>query len=298
MSAAVSTNTASSPLWFIDNLAYVHIDGGQTGDAYSVIELSARRGSMPPLHVHQRDETFYVIEGEMTLFTGNRQITVRQGQAALAPRGVPLAYRVESDQARWLAINGPAGSERFLRAVSEPAPSAELPPPERPFDPAALGQAASEHSIEILGPPGMLPADQMKSLYDRLGGTDAINATVDTWVAHVAGDDRVNQKFVRTDIPRLKKEVVDLVCQATGGPCTYTGRPTRGRYDGMKVTAGEFDAVMQDLGATLDELNVPTAEQDELVSLLMPMRPEIVEIESPQTGTPLPDSYQAAPPLS
>jgi hemoglobin len=66
----------------------------------------------------------------------------------------------------------------------------------------------------------------------------------------------------------------------------------------MKVTAGEFDAVMQHLGATLDELNVPKAEHDELVGLLMPMQPEIVEVESPQTGTPLPDSYQVAPPLS
>ena len=137
----------------------------------------------------------------------------------------------------------------------------------------------------------------MKSLYDRLGALDRISALVDSWVARVAGDDRVNQKFVRTDIPRLKKEVVDLLCQATGGPCTYTGRNTRERYAGMKVTAGEFDAVMQALAATLDELNIPKAEQDELIGLLMPMRPEIVEIESPQTGTPLPDSYQVAPQL-
>ena len=138
---------------------------------------------------------------------------------------------------------------------------------------------------------------QLKPLYDRLGAIDGISGLVDSWVARVAGDDRVNQKFMRTDIPRLKKEVVDLLCQATGGPCAYTGRNTRERYDGMKVTAGEFDAVMQALAATLDELNVPKAEQDELIGLLVPMRSEIVEIESPQTGTPLPDSYQVAPQL-
>jgi hemoglobin len=69
-------------------------------------------------------------------------------------------------------------------------------------------------------------------------------------------------------------------------------------HAGMKVTAGEFDVVMQHLGAALDELNVPKTEQDELVDLLMPMRDDIVEVESPETGTPLPDSYQAAPPLS
>jgi hemoglobin len=69
-------------------------------------------------------------------------------------------------------------------------------------------------------------------------------------------------------------------------------------HDGMQVTAGEFDVVMQHLGSTLDELNVPKTEQDELVDLLRPMRADIVEVESPETGTPLPDSYQAAPPLS
>jgi hemoglobin len=138
---------------------------------------------------------------------------------------------------------------------------------------------------------------QMQSLYDRLGGLDAIQAAVDSWVVRVAGDDRVNGKFVRTDIPRLKKEVVDQLCEATGGPCSYTGRSMLDTHRGMKVTAGEFDAVLQDLEATLDEFKVPRAEQDELTALLLPMRGEIVEVESPQTGTPLPDAYQAAPAL-
>jgi hemoglobin len=138
---------------------------------------------------------------------------------------------------------------------------------------------------------------QTKSLYDRLGGGDAINALTESWVARVGGDDRANGKFVRTDIERLKKEVVDQLCEATGGPCTYTGRSMLDTHAGMKVTAGEFDVVMQHLDATLDELNVPKTEQDELVGLLRPMRDDIVEVESPETGTPLPDSNQAAPPL-
>jgi hemoglobin len=139
---------------------------------------------------------------------------------------------------------------------------------------------------------------QTKTLYDRLGGGDAINALTESWVARVGGDDRANGKFVRTDIDRLKKEVVDQLCEATGGPCTYTGRSMLETHAGMKVTAGEFDVVMQHLDATLDELNVPKTEQDELVGLLRPMRDDIVEVESPETGTPLPDSYQAAPPLT
>jgi hemoglobin len=139
---------------------------------------------------------------------------------------------------------------------------------------------------------------QTKSLYERLGGGDAISALTESWVARVGSDDRANGKFVRTDIERLMKEVIDQLCEATGGPCAYTGRSMRDTHAGMKTTAGEFDAVMQHLGATLDEFNVSKTEQDELVELLRPMRGDIVEVESPETGTPLPDSYQAAPPLT
>jgi hemoglobin len=139
---------------------------------------------------------------------------------------------------------------------------------------------------------------QMASLYERLGGLDAITAAVDSFVARGAGDDRINQKFARTDVPRLKKEFIDQLCEATGGPCTYTGRNMRDTHAGMKVTEGEWDAFFQDLEAVLDEFKVPATEQKELVDLLLPMRDEIVEVKSPETGTPLPDSFQPAPPLS
>lgn len=138
----------------------------------------------------------------------------------------------------------------------------------------------------------------MASLYERLGGLDAIAAAVDSFAARCAGDDRINAKFARTDIPRLKKMLVDQLCEATGGPCTYTGRDMRAAHDGMGVTAGEFDALVEDLVATLDEFNVPKDEQDELLSLLAPLRGDIVEVESAETGTPLPESYHTAPALS
>ncbi len=150
-------NTAQ-PLWFIDNLAYVHVDGEESGGAFSLCEIVAAHGDMPPLHVHHRDdETFYVLEGEVRLFFGCSEIVLPAGQAALAPREVPHTYRVESDGARFLVVNAPAGFEQFLRGAGEPAPIAELPAPGRPLDPAELARAAAEHGIEILGPPGMLP---------------------------------------------------------------------------------------------------------------------------------------------
>ena len=69
----------------------------------------------------------------------------------------------------------------------------------------------------------------------------------------------------------------------------------RETHDGMEVTAGEFDALVEDLVATLDGFEVPKAEQDELIGLLGPMRGDIVEVETQETGTALPASYQAAP---
>ena len=137
----------------------------------------------------------------------------------------------------------------------------------------------------------------MPTLFERLGGLDAITAVVESFVGRCAGDQRINAKFVRTDIPRLKKMLVDQVCEASGGPCTYTGRSMRDTHDGMGVTAGEFDALVEDLVATLDEFNVPDAEKQELLGVLGPMRGEIVEEESAETGTALPDSYQVAPAL-
>ena len=115
------------------------------------------------------------------------------------------------------------------------------------------------------------------SLYQRLGGKDAITAVVDDFVGNVAGDNRINKFFARADISRLKRNLVDQICSASGGPCTYTGRDMGQTHDGMAVTAGEFDALVEDLVATLDEFEVPKAEQEELLGLLAPMRGDIVE---------------------
>ena len=135
------------------------------------------------------------------------------------------------------------------------------------------------------------------SLYERLGGIDAITAVVQAFEGRAAKDDRINQKFARTDLNRLAKEFVDQVCEVTGGPCTYTGLTMTQAHTNMGVTDGEFEAFMEDLVATLDSFKVGKAEQDELLSLLNPLRGEIVEIDSSDVGTPLPSTFQPAPPL-
>lgn len=136
-----------------------------------------------------------------------------------------------------------------------------------------------------------------RSLYDRLGGVDAITAVTRAAVDRQMKDNRINQKYARTNVDRLIKEFVDQICQATGGPCTYTGRNMTETHHNMGVTSGEWDAFVEDVVAVLDDFKVGKAEQDELLNILAPLRPEIVEVESPQVGTPLPSAFIPAPPL-
>ena len=136
-----------------------------------------------------------------------------------------------------------------------------------------------------------------RSLYERLGGVDAITAVARAFEDRAAKDDRINQKFARTNLERLTKEFVDQLCQDTGGPCTYTGLDMRRAHTNMGVTSGEWDAFMEDFVATLNAFKVGKTEQDELLNDLRPMRAEIVEVDSSQVGTPLPSAFTPAPPL-
>ena len=123
--------------------------------------------------------------------------------------------------------------------------------------------------------PAGVPA-KSATLYERLGGKDAIVAVVDDFVGRVANDTRINGKFATTDIPRLKQMLVDQICQASGGPCTYTGRDMKTTHAGMAITNEQFDALVGDLVATLNKFKVGEREKNELLSVLGPMRKDIV----------------------
>jgi len=137
-----------------------------------------------------------------------------------------------------------------------------------------------------------------RTLYERLGGIDAITAVVERFRDTVAEDDRINLKFLRTDMPRLRKMLIDQICEATGGPCKYNGRGMKEAHAGMRVTTGEFDALVDDLVKTLHGFKVPGHEQSELLAILGPLKSEIVEVDSKEVGTPLPDLFQPAPALA
>ena len=91
--------------------------------------------------------------------------------------------------------------------------------------------------------------------------------------------------------------LVDQICGATGGPCAYTGRNMKEAHAGMAVTEGEFNALVEDLTATLNAFNVGKPEQDELLTALGSMKADIVEVQGSATGTALPRGFKAAPPM-
>ena len=154
-----TTHSTAEAVWFIADLARIHVDGDGSSGAFCLIEMTQPAGDMSPLHVHHRDdETFYVLEGTLSVFAGDEHIVLEAGQAYVAPRGVPHTYRAETD-VRSLLVGTPAGFEQFVRAAGAPAEALTLPPADRPVDPEALARTAAEYGIEILGPPGTLPAD-------------------------------------------------------------------------------------------------------------------------------------------
>jgi hemoglobin len=137
-----------------------------------------------------------------------------------------------------------------------------------------------------------------KALYDRLGGIDGITAVTDEFIKRAAADGRINQKFGKTDIPRLRLHLIEQVCGVTGGPCEYSGRDMKTAHQGMAVTEGEFTALVEDLVAALDHFQVPAAEKNELLGILGPLKDAIVEVKGNATGTPLPPGFKPAPALS
>jgi quercetin dioxygenase-like cupin family protein len=134
---------------FLAGRVRILADGETTAGRLGLVEMvEAPPGDMPPLHVHHsHDEGFYVLEGELTLYTPGSEVMLAAGDFVLAPRGVPHTYRVGNLPARWLVTSVPAGFEQFVAAASS-RPGA---------DPEELARLAAEHGIEILGPPGMLP---------------------------------------------------------------------------------------------------------------------------------------------
>ena len=115
-----------------------------------------------------------------------------------------------------------------------------------------------------------------KSLYDRLGGKPAIQAVVDDFIGNVAADARINKRFANANVPRLKTMLVDQICEASGGPCKYTGASMLDAHRGMNISDAQFTALVEDLVKSLDRFKVPSQETTELLTALGGMKGQIV----------------------
>ncbi len=122
-------------------------------------------------------------------------------------------------------------------------------------------------------------AQQQDTLYHRLGGYDAIAAVTDDFIHRLAGDVQLKRFFGGISVDsqkRLRQHVVDFLCNATGGPCLYTGRDMKTVHTGLDITEADWDASVKDLVATLEKFKVPEREKNDVLTAISGLKGDIV----------------------
>jgi len=159
MSGYALANDEGEAFWLLGMLQTIKIGRDDTNGQFGLIEVVVPRGVGSPWHVHpEEDEWFYVLEGELTVWVQDTQISLKSGGFAYGPKGVPHTFYSEADGTRALVGFAPVQFEGFQREVGVPAPARIVPPPtdEHP-DVAKLIPIARRNGFEILGPPGPPP---------------------------------------------------------------------------------------------------------------------------------------------
>lgn len=133
------------------------------------------------------------------------------------------------------------------------------------------------------------------TLYDRLGGGPALTAVVEETIRRGGTDPRIKAKLINADLVRLRTHLIEQLCVVAGGPCRYTGRDMITAHRGLAITSTEFDALVEDMREAMTLHKVPSAEQAEVVTLLAPTKPEIVQSGAPADAT-VPAASRTAPP--
>ena len=121
---------------------------------------------------------------------------------------------------------------------------------------------------------------QEKSLYQRLGGYDAIAAVSDEFIGRLATDEQEKRFFVGFSSDskgRIRQLLVDFLCKAAGGPCVYTGRDMKTSHAGSGVSKADWERSVGILAEVLNKFKVGQKEQQDLVVLLTPLEKDIVE---------------------
>ena len=146
-----------------------------------------------------------------------------------------------------------------------------------PFAGVLMVLYAATLSMGMLIIPNLILAEEKASLYDRLGGKDAITAVVDVFADRLVADPQVGGRFASADLKRFKMLNTELVCMATGGPCKYSGKDMKNTHNGMRISQAEFNTVAGHLKATLNKFKVPKQEQKELLGIIGSLQKDIVE---------------------
>ena len=140
--------------WFLGTLATIKVPGEAVDGRFALIEFVFPHGASPPLHTHPQDESYFVLEGRLTVQAGEERFSLAEGGTAVVPMGLPHSFRVDSDGARVLVLSTPAGIELFVRELSIPAGAPTLPPPDAPRpSPETIAGAFEAHGQLNVGPP-------------------------------------------------------------------------------------------------------------------------------------------------
>jgi len=121
---------------------------------------------------------------------------------------------------------------------------------------------------------------QQKSLYQRLGGYDAIAAVSDEFIARLASDEQEKRFFIGfsdDSKARIRQHVVDFICKATGGPCYYTGRDMKTAHAGSGISKADWERTLKIFGEVLNKFKVPEQEQKDIAAAIGPLEKDIVE---------------------
>jgi hemoglobin len=127
---------------------------------------------------------------------------------------------------------------------------------------------------------GMSTMPKKKTLYQRMGGYDVIANVVDDFIGHLKTDPAFKRFGGGRSISSLiatRQLIVDQLCNLTGGPCMYIGRPMKMAHAGLEITQAEWDSSMKFWKASLEKSKVGDLEQKEFLAIIENLRKDIVE---------------------
>ncbi|MFB3920844.1 MAG: group 1 truncated hemoglobin [Terriglobia bacterium] len=154
---------------------------------------------------------------------------------------------------------------------------------ERRLSPSIVGLIVALMVSGFVAAPARIRAQDKpaeKTLYQRLGGYDAIVGIVDAFLGQMRKDpafERFGGGRSHDSLVRSRQLVIDQICFLAGGPCTYIGRDTKTAHTGLKITDKEWDASIEMFRVALNQQKIAGTEQQEFLAMIEKLRPDVVE---------------------